>query len=339
MLDPGHGGKDPGAIGVSGTYEKHVALAAALELKRQLEASGRYRVELTRTRRRVHPAGRAGRAGPGARRRAVRLHARRRAVATIRCAAPASTRSSTTASDAQTAALAQRENSADRFGGPHSATRRPRSRRSWPAWSGRRRGADRRGMAAQRRRRSSTRLPMLPNPARHAGFVVLKAADIPSVLVEMGFMSNPQDEAALRRPSTAAGRRGHEAGGRRLFRGADRRRASRDGWLASVLGRWPGLRKCDYTRSAMNGPLTAGERLAPSRRRRRPAPKRATAEPAQAAPPQPLPRAGRAACSAPCWRLVVARAAGRRRWRRTAPIGISRPTCRMSTGCAATSHG
>ena len=43
MLDPGHGGKDPGAIGVSGTYEKHVALAAAAELKRQLQASGRYR--------------------------------------------------------------------------------------------------------------------------------------------------------------------------------------------------------------------------------------------------------------------------------------------------------
>jgi N-acetylmuramoyl-L-alanine amidase len=39
---------------------------------------------------------------------------------------------------------------------------------------------------------------MLPNPERHAGFVVLKAADIPSVLVEMGFMSNPRDEAALR---------------------------------------------------------------------------------------------------------------------------------------------
>ena len=40
---------------------------------------------------------------------------------------------------------------------------------------------------------------MLPNPDRHAGFVVLKAADIPSVLVEMGFMSNPRDEALLRR--------------------------------------------------------------------------------------------------------------------------------------------
>ena len=61
---------------------------------------------------------------------------------------------------------------------------------------------------------------MLPNPARHAGFVVLKAADIPSVLVEMGFMSNPQDEAALRKPEApVAGRGGDEAGGRRLFRG------------------------------------------------------------------------------------------------------------------------
>ncbi len=45
-----------------------------------------------------------------------------------------------------------------------------------------------------------TEIPMLTNPDRHAGFVVLKAADIPSVLVEMGFMSNPEDEAALRRP-------------------------------------------------------------------------------------------------------------------------------------------
>ena len=43
-------------------------------------------------------------------------------------------------------------------------------------------------------------VPMLPNPERHAGFVVLKSADIPSVLVEMGFMSNPRDEAELRRP-------------------------------------------------------------------------------------------------------------------------------------------
>jgi N-acetylmuramoyl-L-alanine amidase len=45
---------------------------------------------------------------------------------------------------------------------------------------------------------------LLQNPDRHAGFMVLKAADIPSVLVEMGFMSNPEDEAALRRPQHRA---------------------------------------------------------------------------------------------------------------------------------------
>jgi N-acetylmuramoyl-L-alanine amidase len=44
-------------------------------------------------------------------------------------------------------------------------------------------------------------VPLLENPARHAAFAVLKAADIPSVLVEMGFMSNPHDEAALRESS------------------------------------------------------------------------------------------------------------------------------------------
>ena len=44
-------------------------------------------------------------------------------------------------------------------------------------------------------------VPLLPNPARHASFMVLKAADIPSVLVELGFMSNKIDEAALRRPA------------------------------------------------------------------------------------------------------------------------------------------
>jgi len=41
---------------------------------------------------------------------------------------------------------------------------------------------------------------MLPNSHRFAGFIVLKAPDIPSVLVEMGFLSNREDEALLRRP-------------------------------------------------------------------------------------------------------------------------------------------
>ena len=97
------------------------------------------------------------------------------------------------ASDAQTAALAQRENSADRFLGPTWHGAPPEVARILAS------------LVRQETRRGSSRLahdlvgsldqdlPMLTNPDRHAGFVVLKAADIPSVLVEMGFMSNPHD--------------------------------------------------------------------------------------------------------------------------------------------------
>ena len=48
VLDPGHGGKDPGAIGVSGVYEKHLTLAMVKQLRALLEKTGRYRVKLTR---------------------------------------------------------------------------------------------------------------------------------------------------------------------------------------------------------------------------------------------------------------------------------------------------
>ena len=50
VLDPGHGGVDPGTVGVTGAYEKHITLAVAKAAKRVLEASGRYRVVLTRKR-------------------------------------------------------------------------------------------------------------------------------------------------------------------------------------------------------------------------------------------------------------------------------------------------
>ena len=84
-------------------------------------------------------------------------------------------------------------------------------------------------------------LPMLPNPERHAGFVVLKAADIPSVLVEMGFMSNPADEAELRRPQHRVRvADGDEARGRCAISPPPRAwrqvaRAEMDVWLAFSL--------------------------------------------------------------------------------------------------------
>ncbi len=197
MLDPGHGGKDPGAIGVSGTYEKQVSLATALELKRQLSAGGRYRVELTRVRDVFVPLDdRVAHAQAHGAALFVSMHADALGDHAVRGASVYTL--ANTASDAQTAALAQRENSADRFLGPSWRGASPEVARILTS------------LVRQETRRGSGRLardlvgsldqdlPMLPNPDRHAGFVVLKAADIPSVLVEMGFMSNPSDEALLR---------------------------------------------------------------------------------------------------------------------------------------------
>ena len=199
MLDPGHGGKDPGAIGVSGTYEKQVSLATALELKRQLEAGGRYRVELTRTNDVFIPLdGRVERAQQHGAALFVSMHADALSDHSVRGASVYTL--AQTASDAQTAALARTENSADRFIGHQWQGTSPEVSRILAS------------LVRQETRAESVRiarslvgsldqdLPMLQNPDRHAGFVVLKAADIPSVLVEMGFMSNPKDEAALRRP-------------------------------------------------------------------------------------------------------------------------------------------
>jgi N-acetylmuramoyl-L-alanine amidase len=203
MLDPGHGGKDPGAIGYSGTYEKHVALATAQELKRQLEATGHYRVALTRGRDVFVPLDdRVAHAQSQGAALFVSMHADALSDHDVRGASVYTL--STTASDAQTAALAQRENSVDRLGGPAFRNTPPDVARILAS------------LVRQETRVGSARLarglvgsldqdvPMLPNPDRHAGFVVLKAADVPSVLVEMGFMSNPRDEAALRRPDHRA---------------------------------------------------------------------------------------------------------------------------------------
>ncbi|MDT7951356.1 MAG: N-acetylmuramoyl-L-alanine amidase [Acetobacteraceae bacterium] len=198
VLDPGHGGKDPGAIGFSGTYEKHVAFAAAEELRRQLNASGQCRVALTRKRDvflplrdRVEIAQAHGAA------LFVSMHADALHDPAVRGASVYTLADS--ASDAQTAALAVRENSADRFGGPRFRDVTPDVANILASLV---REETRIGSARMARRIVGALQPqigMLSNPSRHAHFMVLRAAEIPSVLVEMGFMSNQRDEAALRK--------------------------------------------------------------------------------------------------------------------------------------------
>jgi N-acetylmuramoyl-L-alanine amidase len=196
VLDPGHGGKDPGAIGVSGTYEKHVAFATAEVLASRLRASGHYRVVLTRqTDDFIALDDRVAIAEAHGANLFMSMHADALANHAVRGASVYTLAAH--ASDAQSAALATRENQADRFGAAKPADISPQVAEILSS------------LVAHETRVGSARLqqsavgslgqdfPLLENPARHAAFAVLKAVDIPSVLVEMGFMSNPHDEAAL----------------------------------------------------------------------------------------------------------------------------------------------
>ncbi|MBD0270669.1 MAG: N-acetylmuramoyl-L-alanine amidase [Acetobacteraceae bacterium] len=202
VLDPGHGGRDPGAIGPRGTQEKRITLAATLELKRRLEAGGRCRVLLTRGRDVFVPL--ADRIGMARKRDAalfLSLHAdsapgaRGASVYTL----------SETASDALSAALARRENAADQAGGLRLPSVTPEVGRILFSLMRQetRAGSDRLArLAVSSLRGGDVRL--LPNTHRRAAFAVLKAPDVPAALVEMGFLSHPADEAALNRPAHRA---------------------------------------------------------------------------------------------------------------------------------------
>ena len=203
MLDPGHGGKDPGAIGVTGTYEKHIALAAAQELQRQLGGGGRYRVELTRTRDVFIPL--PDRVAIAQKRGAalfVSMHADALGDHSVRGASVYTLGDH--ASDAQSAALAVRENAADRFAGPGFQNTSPEVARNLASLVRQETRVDSARMAHSVVGELGHDTRLLPNPSRQARFMVLKAADIPSILVEMGFMSNSADEADLRRPEHRA---------------------------------------------------------------------------------------------------------------------------------------
>jgi N-acetylmuramoyl-L-alanine amidase len=207
MLDPGHGGKDPGAIGLSGTYEKHVAEAAGQELRRQLLATGRYRVAMTRSSDRFIPL--AGRVELAQRHGAalfLSMHADALHDPSVRGASVYTHAHG--ASDSQTADLARTENSADRYGGSlvHGASPEVQRILASLVTEETRKGSAHMAQAVVSSFRS--RVQLLTHPHRHAAFAVLKSAQIPSVLVEMGFMSNRLDEAALKR----AGHRAMVAG-------------------------------------------------------------------------------------------------------------------------------
>lgn len=196
-IDAGHGGVDPGAIGVSGVYEKDIVLNAARILKSELERTGRYRVLLTRDRdiflrlrERIAIARQAGAD------LFLSLHADSIPNRNLRGASVYTL--SEKASDKEAGLLAENENKSDIIAGMDFGTETPEvtsilidlAQRETMNHSARLAGIIVREMRGKVR--------LLRKPHRFAGFAVLKAPDIPSVLVELGFMSNNDDEKLMR---------------------------------------------------------------------------------------------------------------------------------------------
>jgi N-acetylmuramoyl-L-alanine amidase len=204
VLDPGHGGVDPGTIGVSGVYEKDLVLEYALELRRRLEATRRYRVVMTREDdvflslpERVRIAQQA--AGD----LFISIHAdsiengqmRGGAVYTL----------AETSSDAEAERLAAKENRADLIAGLQLDRHDTEvvsilislAQRETMNYSAR--FANVLVPELQRHKVAVRR-----KPHRFAGFRVLKAPDVPSVLLELGYLSNPKEERHLRSPEGRA---------------------------------------------------------------------------------------------------------------------------------------
>ena len=197
-LDPGHGGRDPGALGVRGTQEKGVVWTIAGELRQQLMASGRYRVMLTRSGDAFVPLReRVARAQAVKADLFLSIHADSHPDPGVRGASVYTL--SEDASDREAAALAARENRADAVvSGVRLANQSDTVARTLVAMSQRSTVNDSRRLAdtiVLTFGQSGVRL--LPRTHRQAGFAVLTSPDIPAALVELGYLSNPQDEKLL----------------------------------------------------------------------------------------------------------------------------------------------
>lgn len=204
VIDPGHGGIDGGAVGVGGTQEKEIVLDFARALKKALERNPRYNVLLTRDddiflplRERVDFARRNGAS------LFISVHADKFRGRSVRGATVYTL--SEEASDAETAALAAKENKADVIAGldleaePDEVTDILISLAQRETKNLSVRLA--KGLVATLR----DQINMNRNPHRFAGFRVLKAPDVPSVLIELGYVSNARDLRAMQSTEWRAG--------------------------------------------------------------------------------------------------------------------------------------
>lgn len=200
VLDPGHGGVDPGAIGIGGTHEKDITLAMAREIRRQLEATGKYRVFLTRDQDVfIRLRDRIAIARQQSADLFISIHADSMGNRETRGASIYTL--SENASDSEAAGLAARENRADIIAGV-DLSRESRDVTSILIDLAQRETSNHSiSLARSLVQEMGREVQLLPvNPHRFAGFAVLRAPDVPSALIELGYLSNAQDEGQLNKP-------------------------------------------------------------------------------------------------------------------------------------------
>jgi N-acetylmuramoyl-L-alanine amidase len=194
MLDPGHGGVDAGATAPSGEMEKAIVLDFAHVLREKLEQSGKYRVAMTRSDDTFIPLAervRISRAAGASLFVSIHADAITHNTAEVRGATVFTL--SETASDAEAARLADSENRADVIAGVDLSTEpeevadilidlTQRETKNFSAHFAR---------TVVGELKATARLAR--NPLKSAGFRVLKAPDVPSVLIELGYVTNKED--------------------------------------------------------------------------------------------------------------------------------------------------
>lgn len=200
VIDPGHGGVDPGAVGVSGIYEKNLTLDYARALKRALEATGRYRVVMTRERdlflklrERIAVAQQVK--GD----LFISLHANVHSSAGVRGASIYTL--SETASDQEAAALAAAENAADVLAGVDLTDQTGDVRNILIDLAQRETMNLSKKFANDLVLEVGRETKLLRNTHRFAGFAVLKSPVVPSILFEIGYLSNRQEERLMQTPA------------------------------------------------------------------------------------------------------------------------------------------
>lgn len=195
VLDPGHGGRDPGAISRSGKYEKDLVLKMAKETKEFLEKAG-YKVVLTRSKDVfISLRGRIKKAHEANGDLFISIHAdsaknssaKGLSIYTI----------SEKASDKEAEALAERENKADILYGMDLGDYQQEVSDILIDLA----KTDTMNKSSQYAdnvvKEMKKKIQLLPNAHRFAGFVVLKSPNIPSVLLEMGYLSNRAEEKQM----------------------------------------------------------------------------------------------------------------------------------------------